>query len=88
MAEGIYGTIEGVPITDEVVERLVRNAEEGFRGVQARRAVGRPAMGAGAATTVAVRLDPDLHRALADRVHQEHSSSSAVLREALRQYLI
>ena len=85
--EHSYGTIDGVEITEEIIERLVANAEAGFPGVTPRRAGGRPALGTGPATTVAVRLDPDLHRALVERVEGDHTSASHVIRDALRAYL-
>lgn len=81
-----HGHVDGVEITDEVIDRLVANAEAGFPGVTARRA-GRPAMGEGPATTVAVRLDPNLHQALVERVEGENSNASQVIRDALREYL-
>ena len=81
-----YGTVDGVEITEEVIARLVANAEAGFPGVTFRKA-GRPAMGDGPATTVAVRLEPDLHQALAERVKAEHSNASQIVRDALRAYL-
>jgi hypothetical protein len=81
-----HGTVGGVEITEEVIDRLVSNAEAGFPGVSARRA-GRPALGEGPATTVAVRLDPRLHQALVERVEQEESNASQVIRDALREYL-
>ncbi|MDF2989498.1 MAG: hypothetical protein K0S37_12 [Microbacterium sp.] len=83
---GNHGTVGGVEITEEVIDRLVTNAEAGFPGVTARRA-GRPAMGEGPATTVAVRLDPSLHQALVERVEGENSNASQVIRDALREYL-
>lgn len=82
-----HGTVGGVDITDEVVDRLVENAEAGFPGVTPRRATGRPALGSGPATTVAVRLDPDLHRALVERVEGDHTNASQIIRDALRRYL-
>ena len=82
-----YGTVGGVDITDEVVDRLVEHAEAGFPGVTPRRATGRPALGSGPATTVAVRLDPDLHRALVERVEGDHTNASQIIRDALRKYL-
>lgn len=82
-----YGTVDGVPITDEIIDRLVTNAEAGFPGVTPRRASGRPPMGDGPATTVAVRLDPDLHRALIERIESAETSASDVIREALRKFL-
>lgn len=85
-SEHIYGTVDGVEITEDAVERLAANAEAGFPGVTPRRA-GRPTMGDGPATTVAVRLDPALHRALEERVEHDHVSASDVIRDALRRYL-
>lgn len=82
-----YGTVGGVDITDEVIDSLVKNAEAGFPGVTPRRATGRPALGSGPATTVAVRLDPDLHRALVERVEGDHTNASQIIRDALRKYL-
>jgi hypothetical protein len=81
-----HGTVGGVEITDAIIDRLVENAEAGYPGVTARRA-GRPAMGQGPATTVAVRLDPTLHQALVERVEGENSNASQVIRDALREYL-
>lgn len=87
MAANTYGTVNGVPVTDEVIERLVANAEAGFPGVTPRRAPGRPAIGDGPATTVAVRLDPELHRALVERIELAGTSASELIRQALRKYL-
>jgi Arc/MetJ-type ribon-helix-helix transcriptional regulator len=36
---------------------------------------------------VAVRLDPDLHRALIERVESADTNASDVIREALRKFL-
>ncbi|MCI1747171.1 MAG: hypothetical protein LKI24_03110 [Acidipropionibacterium sp.] len=38
---GLYGTIDGVEITEEVIARLVKNAEDGFPGAKFR-TPGRP----------------------------------------------
>ncbi|WP_308797707.1 ribbon-helix-helix domain-containing protein [Agromyces silvae] len=81
-----HGTVNGAEISEDVIDRLVANAEAGFPGVTARRA-GRPTMGEGPATTVAVRLDPTLHQALVERVEGENSNASQVIRDALREYL-
>jgi len=82
----IYGTIDGVPITEDVIERLVKNAADGYPGVTARRA-GRPAMGDAPAKTVAVRLEPKLHNALVEKATEEKLSTSQIMRAALRSYL-
>lgn len=82
-----YGTVDGVEITEEVIARMVANAEAGFPGLTPRRRVGRPAMGEGAARTVSVRLDPDLDAALQERAVTTGQNPSHVIRDALRAYL-
>jgi len=84
-----YGkTASGVPITDELIEKLAARAEEGFDVEETlRRRRGRPPIGSGPATVESVRLDPELRRALSQRVEQDHEATSTVIRKALRQYL-
>lgn len=82
-----YGTVNGVPITDNVIDRLVTNAEAGFPGVAPRRASGRAAKGDRLATSIAVRLDPELHRALIERVETSGTNASELIRAALLKYL-
>jgi hypothetical protein len=81
-----YGTSGGVPITDEVIERLAGEAERGLdhRKLRPR---GRPPMGARAARVAQVRLPPDLSEALAQRAARDHTAASDVIRRALRAYL-
>ena len=85
----IYGkTASGVPITDEMIEKLAAKAEAGFDVEETlRRRRGRPAMGSGPATVESVRLDPELRNALSERAERDHEASSTVIRKALRQYL-
>lgn len=89
MAEPKYGrTKSGKPITDELIEKRAAEAEKGYdvdEILERRR--GRPPMGTAAATVESVRLDPELRRALAERAEQDHETTSAVIREALRRYL-
>jgi len=89
MADRNYGkTARGVPITDELVEKLAKEAEEGFDVEQIlRRRRGRPPMGASAASVESVRLDPELRAALQDRAQLESATVSSLIREALRAYL-
>ena len=88
MTAKVYGTVDGVAITDEVISELVANAEAGFPGVVMRRGrPGRPSMGSGPARTVAVRLDPELDAALVARQRDSGQTTSEVLREALTRYL-
>ena len=48
---------------------------------------GRPSMGSAPAEVVPVRLDPELRRAVEERAGKDHTSTSDVIRSALRDYL-
>ncbi len=52
-------TSSGIELTDEVIERMVLEAEAGFDLSKLRRRPGRPATGSAPADTLPVRLDPD-----------------------------
>ena len=82
------GTVGGVPITEELVERLADEAEAGFSPDQIR-GPGRPRLspGQGPSAVVQVRVDDALHRRLADRAVEDGTSVSTVVREALRLHL-
>src|ERR1700730_12688166 len=77
----------GVELTDEVLERMAREAEAGLDITKLRRRPGRPAMGSGPAEALPVRLEPELRKALDERAAAEHTTASDVVREALRRYL-
>lgn len=87
--EKTYGrTPDGRLITDELVEKLSREAEAGYdvdEILERRR--GRPPMGSGPATVESVRLDPELREALAQRARRDKEPTSSVIRKALRLYL-
>lgn len=89
MAKKTYGrTAGGLPITDELVGELSAKAEAGYDVEETlRRRGGRPSMGSAAAGVESVRLDPELREALTQRASRDHETTSAVIREALRQYL-
>ncbi len=80
-------TRAGVELTDEVLERMADEAEEGLDIAKLRRRPGRPAMGSGPADSVPVRLDPELRKALDERAAADNATASDVVREALRRYL-
>lgn len=83
-----YGrTKAGVELTEEVLEHLAKEAEDGLDISKLRRRPGRPAMGSGPAESLPVRLDPELRKALDDRAVEEQTTASDVVREALRRYL-
>lgn len=84
-----YGkTANGAPITDELIEKLSKEAEKGFDVDEIlRRRRGRPAMGSGPAKVESVRLDPELSQALSERSDRDREATSSVIRRALREYL-
>ena len=84
-----YGrTASGVPITDELIDKLAKKAEAGYEVDEIlRRRGGRPPIGSAAASVESVRLDPELRVALAERAQRDHETTSAVIRKALRKYL-
>jgi Ribbon-helix-helix protein, copG family len=77
----------GAELTDDVLNRTAQEAEAGLEVSKLRRRPGRPAMGSGPADALPVRLDPELRRAVDERAAAEHTSSSEVVRNALRRYL-
>jgi hypothetical protein len=89
MAKNTYGrTGSGVPITDDMVDKLAAKAEAGYDVEETlRRRGGRPPIGAGAASVESVRLDPELRQALVRRAEHDHETASSVIRKALRKYL-
>ncbi len=89
MAKKTYGkAASGVPITDELVDKLAEKAEAGYDvETMLRRRGGRPPIGSAAASVESVRLEPELRRALAHRAKRDHETTSSVIRKALREYL-
>jgi hypothetical protein len=80
-------TKAGVELTEELLDRMAQDAEAGLDISKLRRRPGRPAMGSGPADTLPVRLDPELRKAVHERATADHTTASAVVREALRHYL-
>ena len=81
-------TKAGVELTEDVLNRLAAEAESELDLSKLRRRPGRPSMGSGPADTLPVRLDPELRKAVDDRAVADDTTTSDVVREALRQYLI
>ncbi len=67
--------------------RAEEKADAGLDPSRLRRRVGRPTLGDEPAGLTAVRLPPEVRRALDDRAAEEQTSSSEVIRRALEQYL-
>ena len=86
-----YGrTISGEEITDELIEKYVKEAEEGYdvdELMKNRVLIGRPPMGNGPASVESVRLEPELKEALDERAERDGETTSVVIRDALRKYL-
>jgi hypothetical protein len=83
-------TRSGQPITDDMIDKLAAEAEAGYdvETLIARRTKrGRPAIGSAPASVESVRLDPELRRELLARAEADGTTTSELIREALRRYL-
>lgn len=85
-AEENWGTSGEIPLTDELIERLAAEAERGYDLSQLR-PIGRPPLGDGPSAVVQVRVDPALRKALTARATGDATTTSEVVRRALRAYL-
>ena len=83
-------TSSGRPITDAEIETLAAEAETGYdvdELIARRGRRGRPTLGSAPAAVESVRLEPELRAELARRAGAEGTTTSAIIREALRSYL-
>jgi len=89
--ERVYGhTRSGQPITDTDIQALAAEAEAGYdvdRLIARRPKRGRPALGSSPAGVESVRLDPELRLELLQRARAEGTTTSEIIREALRRFL-
>ncbi len=83
-----YRTKSGKELTDPDVDALADEAarDHDIEALKARRR-GRPSMGSAAAEIVPVRLDPELKEAVESRAEREHTTTSEIIREAIRKFL-
>jgi hypothetical protein len=83
-----YKTKTGKVLTDVDVEAMADQAERGYdvETLKTRRR-GRPMLGTAPAEVVPVRLDPDLKEAVEARAEAEHTTTSEIIRQALRRFL-
>lgn len=86
--ENRYTTKTGRVLTDADIDALADEAEHGYEvsELQAKRR-GRPRLGTAPAEVVPVRLDPDLKVAVEARAKADHTTTSEIIREALRRFL-
>ncbi len=84
-----YKTASGRELTEADIEQLAEEAESADYDVEAitARRRGRPLIGSAPAEVVPVRLDPDLKAAVDARADADDTTSSEVIRRALRAYL-
>jgi len=82
-------TPSGRPLTDDDLDRIATEVEEKDYDVEAlkSRRRGRPPMGSGPAEVVPVRIDPELRAAIEARAVANHTTTSEIIREALRRFL-
>lgn len=79
-------TINGVPVTDEMIQDSADEAEAGY-DVEKLRKRGRPTVGEGPGVVVPVRMDAALLEALNARAEQGHVSRSEAIRAAVRSWI-
>ena len=84
-----HRTRSGRILTDEEIEALATEAAEADYDVEVlkTRRRGRPLMGSGPADVVPVRIDPELRAAIEARAEAEHTTTSEIIREAIRRFL-
>ena len=89
MTDKTYTTKSGKNLTDADIEQLAAEAATTDDDVEAvkRRRRGRPLIGSAPAEVVPVRLDPELRAAVEARATADHTTTSEVIREALRRFL-
>lgn len=84
-----YRTKSGRTLSEQDVDAIadeVEHKEYDVDALKARRR-GRPLMGAAPADVVPVRIDPELRAAIAARAEADHTTTSEIIREALRRFL-
>jgi hypothetical protein len=83
-----YKTKSGKVLSGAEIEAMADEAERGYdpEVLKARRR-GRPMLGTAPSEVVPVRLDPDLRQAVEARAEADHTTTSEVIRQALRRFL-
>jgi len=87
--KNLHRTESGRTLSDDELDRLaveVEGAEYDVDALKTRRR-GRPAMGSGPADVVPVRIDPELKAAIEARAETDHTTTSEIIREAIRRFL-
>ncbi len=83
-----FKTKTGKVLTDADIETMADEAERDYDvGALKARRRGRPMLGTAPAEVVPVRLDPELKQAVEARAETEHTTTSEIIRAALREFL-
>lgn len=83
----VVGVSGGRAVSQDDVQVMADEAEAGYDVGQLKRRGGRRRMGSAPAEVVPVRIDPELKAAIDARAAADDSSTSEVIREALRRFL-
>ena len=85
----MHRTRTGGSVSATELDALAEKVEHRDYDVDAlqKRRRGRPAMGSAPAEVVPVRIDPELRAAVAARAESDRTTTSEIIREALRQFL-
>ena len=79
-------TIDGVPVSDEMIQEWADEAERGY-DVEVLKKRGRRPIGDGAARVVPVRMDDSLVAAVDQRAEKDGTSRSEIIRSAVRAFV-
>jgi len=83
-----HRTKTGKVLTDADIEMLAAEVERDFDVASLKTpGRGRPTMGSAAAEVVPVRLDPELKKAVERRAERDDTTTSEIIREAIRSFL-
>ena len=79
-------SIDGVPVTDEMIQEWADEAERGY-DIEVLKKRGRRPIGEGAARVVPVRMDDSLVAAVDQRAEKDGTSRSEIIRSAVRAFV-
>ncbi|MCB0973848.1 MAG: CopG family transcriptional regulator [Actinobacteria bacterium] len=84
-----YSTKSGRTLTEADLDGLAEQVESADYDIEQlkSRGRGRPAMGSAPASVVPVRIDPELLAAIEERADADRTTTSAIIRQALREFL-